>query len=312
MYRQTHSLGELVVTFIVRWYTHDRACTVAFQYEVGDPDWYTLAIQRVQRIGSSEDSRHSTLITRAQAIDRSLVSRYADTLGRGCDGIDKGVMRSQGYESHPEDSIQPCRIDLHSLLRYIFNCHAELQPRGATNPVALERLDALGPVELIQVIQELLGIAGYFQKPLLQPASLYERTTAFTMTIDHLLVGQHGLIFRAPVYGRGLALCQPGLKQLQENPLRPAIIAGISRIQLVRPIEAVANTLQLPLTKALNVARREGARVDTTLNSEVFAMDAECIKTHRLKHIVALHRHPAAMYIRTNIGVHVANMQALC
>src|SRR6266516_852360 len=118
------------------------------------------------------------------------------------------MLGSQGYKGHAKDRIRPRRVHLHTLFWHAINCHLELKPLGASNPITLDRLHSFRPVELILAIEESLCIVSQFQEPLLQPAPLYNTIAALTASIDHLLVRQHRFIFRAPVYGRGFALCK--------------------------------------------------------------------------------------------------------
>ena len=118
-----------------------------------------------------------------------------------CDQSDKWMLRSQGNKGHAKDGIWPCCIHLHTQFGLSINRHLELKAFGAPNPIMLGRLDSFRPVELIQVVQESLSIAGYFQEPLLKPSSFHYAATALTMSIDDLLVRQHRFIFWAPVYG---------------------------------------------------------------------------------------------------------------
>src|SRR5438270_8581478 len=109
------------------------------------------------------------------------------------------------------------------------------------------------------MVQEFLSIPGQFQKPLLQPASLDERSAALAVPVDNLFVSQQRLVFGAPVDRSGLAFGQAVFEELQEDPLRPAIVAWVGGVDFVRPIESVADALQLVLSKALDIARSEYA-----------------------------------------------------
>ena len=129
------------------------------------------------------------------------------------------------------------------------------------------------------------------------------------MPVDDLLVGQHGLVLRTPVDRGALAFSQARLKQLHEDPLRPAIISGIGGLHLVGPVEAVADAHQLLFAEASHVLCGQRLRVQPTLDGEILAVDAESIKAHRLEHVEAVHRLPAAMDVRSDVGVHIADVQ---
>ncbi len=78
---------------------------------------------------------------------------------------------------------------------------------AAPDPVALHRLDVLGPVDRVEVAQQPLGVVGDAQEPLLELADLDERAAALAVAVGvDLLVGEHGLVFGAPLDGRLLAV----------------------------------------------------------------------------------------------------------
>ena len=131
------------------------------------------------------------------------------------------------------------------------------------------------------------------------------------MPVDNLFVSQHRLVFGAPVDRRGLAFGQAVFEELQEDPLRPAIVARVGRVDFVRPIKAVADALQLLLSKALDIARREDAGVNAALDRKVFAVDAKGVEADGLEYIVSLHGHPAPVNIRADVRVQIAHVQAL-
>ncbi len=77
----------------------------------------------------------------------------------------------------------------------------------------------------------------------------------------------------------------------------------------MRPVEAVADVLQLLLAEARHVAGRHGAGVDPHLDGVVLAVDAEGVETHRLEHVEAAHGHIAPVDVGAGEGVHVADVQ---
>ena len=71
-----------------------------------------------------------------------------------------------------------------------------------TNPVALHRFHGVRPVvQLIQIIEQFVGIGGDFNKPLRDLFTLNFGVAAPAAAVDNLLVRQYGLIVRAPVDG---------------------------------------------------------------------------------------------------------------
>ncbi len=155
----------------------------------------------------------------------------------------------------------------------------DLCPLALADPVALLFLDRLGPIDLVQVGQQPVGVSGDAQQPLAQRDAHDRMVASFRLAVDHFLVGQHGAQGRAPVdrhlglvgqpfavsigthgrrallrhlgrdgqFGDGPALFAfgivPGVEQDQEDPLRPAEIVRIGGIDLAVPVVAEA---QLP------------------------------------------------------------------
>src|SRR5205807_2818000 len=285
-YRQAHSFYKGHIAFVMSRHTHHRASAIAFEDEIGDPNWYAFACQRVQGIRAGKDSGHRVLCASVQAIGCLLVSCDIRELCFGGDLWNERMERSQGHKGHAEDCVRACCIYLHAYIWHSIDLYGEFKAFRATNPVALKHLDAFGPVEPFQMVQEFLSIPGQFQKPLLQPASLDERSAALTVPVDNLFGSQHRLVFGAPVDRSGLAFGQAVFEELQEDPLRPAIVAWVGGVDFVRPIEAVADALQLVLSKALDIARSEYAGVNAALDRKVFTVDAKGVEAYWLENIV--------------------------
>src|SRR5205823_13015313 len=96
----------------------------------------------------------------------------------------------------------------------------QLRALRAADPVALNRDRALGPVEQRVIVEQRIRVGGDAEEPLLHLASLDEGAATLAVAVDHLLVREHGLVVRAPVDRGLLAVCEPFLEELQEEPLR--------------------------------------------------------------------------------------------
>src|SRR6266700_8153208 len=153
------------------------------QHKIGYPNWYTFSCQRVYRIGTGEDTGYDVVFTYVPGTGRFLVRCYGLPVCSICDTIDKWMLRCQGDKGHAKDGIRPRCVHLHALFRHPINRHLELQALGASNPITLVCLHSFRPVELIQIIQKSLSIAGYFQEPLLKPSPLHNGTAALTAPI---------------------------------------------------------------------------------------------------------------------------------
>src|SRR2546427_12572394 len=60
---------------------------------------------------------------------------------------------------------------------------------------------------------------------------------ALAETVDHLLVRHDAHVLRTPIDRRLLPEGDPRLEELQEDPLRPLVVAGVGGRELVTPVE---------------------------------------------------------------------------
>ena len=68
---------------------------------------------------------------------------------------------------------------------------------------------------------------------------------ALAVAVDHLLVRHHAHVLRTPIDRRLLPKRDPRLEELHEDPLRPLVVAGVGRRELVTPVEHAAEAPQL-------------------------------------------------------------------
>jgi hypothetical protein len=80
------------------------------------------------------------------------------------------------------------------------------------------------------------------------------------VSVDHLLVREHGLVVRAPVDDRALAVGEARLEELEEEPLRPVVVVGLGGRELAAPVDRPAEALHL-LADRGDVPVRDVARV---------------------------------------------------
>jgi len=112
-----------------------------------------------------------------------------------------------------------------------------LRALGAAYPVALHRDHVRRPVDRLEVVQQAVRVVGDLEEPLLELADLHFAAAALAVAVDHLLVGEHGLVDRAPVHRRLLAVGETLLEQLGEDPLGPAVVLRMVGGDLARPVD---------------------------------------------------------------------------
>src|SRR5919198_2031623 len=147
------------------------------------------------------------------------------------------MLRRQHEERGTEERVGPGGEDRELDLR-VLAAKADLRAFRAPDPVALHRDDALGPrFEQLEVGEQAVGVRGDLEEPLLELLYDYRRAAALAAAIDDLLVRQHGLVLRAPLDRRELAVRKPALEQPQEDPLRPAVVLRLVRAELALPVD---------------------------------------------------------------------------
>ena len=84
---------------------------------------------------------------------------------------------------------------------------ADEQPLRSADPVALHDAHLFGPaIESLERLQQILGKLCDAEVPLRHLALLDQRARAPAAPVDHLFVGEHGLVDRIPVHLAELAL----------------------------------------------------------------------------------------------------------
>src|SRR4029079_18397958 len=160
----------------------------------------------------------------------------------------------------------------------------DLRPFRAPDPVALHREHALGPgLEHRHVVQEPVGVGGDPEEPLLQRARLDLPAAALAMSVDHLLVREHGLVVWTPVDDRALAVCETRLEELEEEPLRPVVVVGLCSRELTAPVDRPPEALHL-LADRGDVPVRDVARVLPLADGGVLGRETERVVADRPQH----------------------------
>ena len=148
-------------------------------------------------------------------------------------GFGNGVVRRDGNEARPEQRIRPGREDLDAVT-LADDLEPDISAGRLADPVLLHQANLLGPaVERAQRREEVVGIIGDLQEPLAELALLHGCARAPALAVDHLLVGEHGLVDRVPVDEGFLAVGEAGLHEIEEDPLLMCVIAGMTGRQFL-------------------------------------------------------------------------------
>ena len=288
---------------------HDGAGAIAHEDEVGDPDRDLFAAVRVDGVVAGEETflidiagvaagariDHGFGAGFESGIEEGLVERVLrgeDDAGGAVDGIDAGGEDADGRAGAIE-----VEIDFGAF--------------GAADPVALHGEDALGPAafELRHVVEELVGVVGDFEEPLFEGA-LFDGGifVAPAAAIDHLLVGQHGGAFGAPVDERALAVGEAALQHLEEEPLVPAIVFGLAGGNFAVPIVAEGEAA-MGLFHRGDILQGPLARRHFVGDGGVLRGESESVPAHGVQHVEAAHPLIAGKRVADGIVADVADVE---
>ena len=161
----------------------------------------------------------------------------------------------------------------------------DLGALGAPDPVALHRDDVLGPrLEQLEVVEQPLGVVGDAEEPLLErrdSTGVPQRSQRPSITCS---LASTVCVLRAPLHRRLGAVGEPALEQLQEDPLRPAVVVGLVGGELARPVDRDAPGAGTGRgTCSIDVLGRD-ARVLAGLDRVVLGRQPEGVVAHRVDH----------------------------
>ena len=226
----------------------DRAGAVLHQHEIRHIDRELPALdQRMQRLEAG------VVAAFFRGLQHGLAGAHAVALGDelielrvfGAELERQRVVRRERHEGGAIERVRAGREDL-ELLRAPLQTKEHARALGAADPVLLHQPHALGPaVERLDALQEIVGISGDAQAPLGQQPFLHKRARAPAAAVDHLLVGEHGVLFGVPIDPGFPAVGEACLQEIQEHLLLVLVIAGMAGRDLAPPVVAHAHALEL-------------------------------------------------------------------
>ncbi|MCY1533114.1 hypothetical protein D9M68_684260 [compost metagenome] len=186
----------------------------------------------------------------------------------------------------------------------------EAQAFALADPVFLHQLDALGPARqlVLGVLEQFFGVVADLQVVAGDLAALDRGAGAPALAVDHLFVGQHGLVDRVPVHDLGLAVGDALFEHLQEQPLVPLVVARIAGGDLAAPVDGQAHGLELALHVGDVLVGPLGRR-HAVLQRRVLGRQAEGVPAHGHQHVVAAHAQVAREHVVDRVVAHVAHVQ---
>ena len=214
---------------------------------------------------------------------------------------------------------------------------------AAADPVSLHFLERIAPVNRIEIGQQFFGVGGDAEHPLAHGLADDGKAADFAFAINDFLIGQNGAEFGTPVHRRfadkGQALgidvsaacglivairrdlqrldrfspvgfrIEPGIVQLEENPLGPFEIIGVGRGQFAGPVVAEAEAFDLA-GEGGDVGLGGDARMLAGFDGVLFRRQTEGIPAHRMQHVEAAGPAVARQDVRGGVAFRMTDMQA--
>ena len=127
--------------------------------------------------------------------------------------------------------------------------------------------------------------------------------------VDHLLVGEHGLIDGIPIDRRLLPRDETGCQEVQEKRLLMLVIARIAGCEFARPVERQAHRFELRAHR-VDVGVSPCRRMRGALHRGGFRRQAEGVPAHRMQHVETAGALVARYHVAHRVIADVAHMDA--
>ena len=310
---QPELASEVEISLIVCRNSHHGTRAVVGQHVVSGPDGNLFAVDRVHGVGPEEyagllslgglslDFR-GLLGSLDVGVELSLVL-FGDELGGqfgvGRDDDVGGTVESVRTRGEHRDGLV-ATVDM----------EIDVGAFGAADPVALHRQHVFGPavLQLLHIVEQAVGVVGDLEVPLVELAFGDLGLAALAAPVHHLLVREHGLVFRAPVDVGVFPVGQAALVEPQEEPLGPAVVLLVGGVQAPGPVEAETVALK-GASLRLDVVVRPLGRVRVVADGRVLGGQAERVPADGMEHVVALQPQVARHHVAHRIGLCVAHVQ---
>ena len=297
--------------------TENRAGAVIHQNEIGDIDRQLPAgVERMQRLDAGIEAELLGGIDRRlrRAHVAALFDEVRELRNFSPPPRRQRMIRRDRHEFRAEQSVGPRGENLQLVL--FVRCgrrikhEAQQQSFRSADPVLLHQPDFVGPaVERIERLQKIFRIVADLEKPLRQLALLDVGARAPAAAVDHLLIGEHGLVDRIPVHLRLLALDQPRFQKVEKHLLLMLVISRVAGRDLARPVERQAHRLELLLHRR-DVVVGPVFRMHLAVDGGVFRRHAEGVPAHRMQHGVAHGAFEARHNVAHRVVAHVPHVDA--
>jgi hypothetical protein len=164
-------------------------------------------------------------------------------------------------------------------------------------------------VERVERIEQILAEFGDAEEPLRQFALFDQSAGAPATAVDHLLVGEHGHVFRVPVHLGLLAVDEILLEEIDEQHLLAVIVVDVAGGEFARPVDRQAHQLEL-FAHRVDVVIGPLAGMDLVLHGRVLGGHAESVPAHRMQDVVAERALMTGDHVAHRVVARMADMDA--
>ncbi|VVN58782.1 hypothetical protein PS685_02934 [Pseudomonas fluorescens] len=209
----------------------------------------------------------------------------------------------QGIRAGGEDLECACCADGLDVVREL-HFHAA----GFANPVALHGFNLLGPARhVVEAFKQLIRVSGDLEVVHRDFAFFDYRARTPATAVDHLLVGQNGLVHRVPVHGAVFTVDHTFFEQAGEQPLFPTVVIRLAGRDFARPVNGQTQAAQLGFHVGDVFVGPLGRR-HLVLHGGVFSRHAKGVPTHGLQDVFALHALVAGDHVADGVVAHVPHV----
>ena len=226
--------------------------------------------------------------------------RIAGARTSGFEAVGFGVSGSRDVGSEAVDAL--------AVGLGVLDLEIDLRALGTADPVALHGLDRLGPVDVVELVEQLLAIVGDAQEPLRDLAPFDHGAGSPAAPVDDLLVGEYGLVDGVPVHLGFPAVRDPLLEQAGEQPLLPAVVLGPAGREFAAPVVGEPELPEL-LLHVVDVLVRPARGRHLVLHRRVLRGEAERVPSHGLKDVAPAHALVPADHVADGVVPHVPHVQ---
>ena len=308
-------LGKLPVAGIVGRDSHDGAGAVGSQNVVRHEDGHLLAVDGVDGLHALDDNTGLFLV-QLGALEVRLAGGFllisGDSVGildeAGVGPLfDEGMLGADDHVGAAEERIGAGGVDSQGVAGG--GVEVDLGTMAAADPVTLLGLDAVDVVHIVQVVDQAVRVSGDLEHPLALVFLHNGAAAALANAVDDFLVGQHDLAAGAVVDGGLFLISQALFEELDEDPLGPLVVLGVSGVDLTIPIEGQAQGFQLAL-EAGHVLGGDDFGVDVVLQGVVLGGQAESVPAHGVQDVVATLALFAGYDVQRSVAARMADVQA--